>query len=147
MKKLFFGILVAVLVSVGLTSASVSAAPPTTAVTGVVTEAQMAVPGAMVTVLCNGHTETDTTDAHGSYLVTYLSADCPFGSTVKVTAKKGNKTGVASGTVEGKTTKLNLAIVNVSIPEYGLIGAVTAGGAGIGMIAYMRRRQQQQMQL
>jgi hypothetical protein len=66
--------------------------------------------------------------------------------TVKVTAEKNGKTGVATGTVQGITTKLNLAIVNVQIPEWGLIGAITAGGAGIGMIAFMRRRQQQQMQ-
>lgn len=142
MKKIVLGVLAATLISLG-GSASVFATPPTTDVTGVVTENQTAVPGATVTVLCNGNTETDTTDAWGSYLVTYPSASCPFGSTVKVTAVKGGKSGVSSGTVQGITTKLNLAIVNVSIPEYGLIGTLMAGGLGIGLIAYMRRRQQQ----
>jgi hypothetical protein len=141
MKKVVLGLLVAVFASVGITSTSVSAAPPQTSITGVVTEAQVAVPGASVTVLCSGHTETDTTNAQGAYLVNYPSADCPFGSTVKVTAQKDGKSGVASGTVEGKTTKLNLAIVNVEIPEYGLIGALMAGGMGAGFIAYRRRQQ------
>lgn len=141
MKKTVLGLLVAVFATVGITSASVSAAPPQTSVTGVVTESQMAVAGATVSVLCNGHTETDTTNATGAYLVNFPSADCPFGTTVKVTAQKGDKSGVASGTVQGVTTKLNLAIVNVEIPEYGLIGALIAGGMGLGFIAYTRRQQ------
>lgn len=145
-KKIMLGLFTAVVSSAGLFAASASAAPPTTDVTGVVTKNQMAVAGASVTVLCNGNTETDTTDAQGSYLVTYPSGQCPFGSTVKVTAVKGGASGVASGTVTGVTTKLNLAIVNVSIPEYGTIGAILAAGTGIGFISYMRRRQKQQSQ-
>jgi hypothetical protein len=145
-QKVVLALLAVVVASTGAMSATVGATPPKSDVTGVITENQVAVEGATVTVLCNGHTEVDTTDAFGSYLVTYPSADCPFGTTVKVTAKKGDKSGVASGTVQGITTKLNLAIVNVSIPEYGLIGGILAGSAGIGMIAYNRRRQQQNQQ-
>jgi hypothetical protein len=149
MKKLLTSALLAVFMSVGLLSGSVGAVgnTPQTEITGVVTENHVAVSGAMVTVLCKGNTKTDTTDAFGSYLVSFDSVDCPFGVTVKVTAEKDGKTGVRSGTVQGITTKLNLAIVNVPIPEYGLIGSLTAGGAGLGMIVYRRRRQQQaQMQ-
>lgn len=145
-QKLILGVLVAVIASASLVSGSAYATPPQSDVTGVITENQVAVAGATVTVLCNGHTEVDTTDAQGAYLVTYPSADCPFGTTVKVTAKKGTKSGVASGTVQGITTKLNLAIVNVSIPEYGMIGGIFAGGAGIGMLAFARRRQKQNLQ-
>jgi len=143
MKKLLTGLLVATFATVSMASASASAAPPQTSITGVVTENQTAVMGASVTVVCNGHTETDTTNAQGAYLVNYPSADCPFGETVKVTATKDGKSGVKSGTVRGVTTKLNLAIVDVEIPEYGVIGAFAAGGTGIGMVYYMRRRQQQ----
>jgi hypothetical protein len=147
MKKLVLGVLVAVFVSTGVASGSASATAPQTDITGVITESHVAVAGAHVTVLCNGNSQMDTTDAFGSYLTVFPSGDCPFGVTVKVTAVKNGKSGVATGTVQGITTKLNLAIVNVSIPEYGLIGALTAGGAGIGMIAYSRRRRQTQMQL
>jgi len=146
MKKLAIGVFVAAFVVLGI-SGPAMAAPPESDVTGVVTENQVAVAGATVSVLCNGKTEVDTTDAFGSYLVHFVSADCPFGTTVKVTAVKGGKSGVSSGTVQGVTTKLNLAIVNVSIPEYGLIGTLLAGGAGVGLIAYMRRRQQDQLGL
>jgi len=144
MKKLLLAVLVAVFVSAGVSAGSVSAVqPPQTDVTGVITESQAAVAGASVTILCNGHPRSDTTDAFGSYLAVFPIGHCPLGQTVKVTAEKNGKSGVTSGTVQGITTKLNLAIVNVSIPEYGTIGALIAGGAGIGMIAYTRRRQGQ----
>lgn len=146
MKRLVLGIFVAAFAAIGM-AAPAMAAPAETDVTGVVTENQVAVAGATVTVLCNGKSEVDTTDAFGSYLVHFVSADCPFGSTVKVTAVKGGKSGVSSGTVQGITTKLNLAIVNVSIPEFGVVATLMAGGVGIGLIAYMRRRQQAQLGL
>jgi hypothetical protein len=139
-KKLTYGVFAAILAMVGLVSSHASAAPATTAVTGVVTKNQMAVEGASVTVLCQGNTETDTTDAQGSYLVTYPIASCPFGSTVKVTAQKNGESGTNSGTVQGYTTKLNLAIVDVPIPEFGAIGALAAGAAGIGLVMVTRRR-------
>jgi len=143
MKKVLLGILVATFASVGVGTASASATPAQTDITGVITASSVAVAGANVTVLCDGHTMTDTTDAHGSYLAVFPIADCAFGSTVKVTAQKGGHSGVSSGTVQGITTKLNLSIVNVSIPEYGLIGAFAAGGLGLGAIAFTRRRQNQ----
>lgn len=146
MKKIILGLFVAVFAAAGAT-ATTNATPPTTDVTGVVTENHVPVAGATVKVICNGHTQWDTTDAHGSYLVTFPAGDCPFGSTVKVIAEKNKKSGVASGTVRGITTKLNLAIVNVSIPEFGMFGAVAAGGMGIGTIAYLRRRQKQGAQV
>jgi hypothetical protein len=143
MKQKIVTLLAIVVASTGLVTTTVGAEPPATEVTGVITENQVAVDGASVTAKCNGNTQTDTTDAYGSYRVLYAAADCPFGSTVKVTAQKGGKSGVASGTVQGITTKLNLAIVNVSIPEYGLIGGALAAVAGMGAIVYTRRRQEQ----
>jgi len=143
MKKLVVGLLVAVFASVGVGAASANAAAPQTDITGVITANSVAVAGAMVTVLCNGNTQMDTTDAHGSYLAIFTTAQCPFGTTVKVTASKGGHSGVATGTVQGITTKLNLAIINVAIPEYGLVGTIMAGAAGLGFMSYMRRRQKQ----
>ncbi len=123
---------------------SVSALPPQTDVTGVITHSGNPVAAADVTVTCGTTVKTDTTDANGSYLVTFASVECPFGSTVKVVAKKGGYSGSNSGTVHGVTTKLNIAIVNVSIPEYGWIGGILAAGTGIGAIAFTRRRFMQQ---
>jgi hypothetical protein len=146
MKKKLVGLVAAIALAVagGLLPATVHALPAQTDVTGVITKDFAAVAGAMVEVTCGGTTKTDTTDGSGSYLVTFTTAECPFGPTVKVVAKKGGYSGVGSGTVHGITTKLNIAIVNVSIPEYGWIGGIVAAGAGIGAIAFTRRRFSQQ---
>lgn len=146
MKKLLAGFLAVALVMVGVSSHAKALAAQTD-VTGVVTANFAAVANAQVTVTCKSDTASDMTDASGSYLVSFPATNCPFGSTVKVFAQKGGMSGTASGTVEGKTTKLNLAIVNVAIPEYGVVGALTAGVAGIGAIVYTRRRQGQASQL
>lgn len=120
------------------------ALPPQTDVTGVVTEQGNAVANASVKVTCMGFERTDIADAHGAYLVSFAAVECPFGTTVKVVGTKDGKSGTASGTVQGITTKLNIAIVNVSIPEYGWIGGLLAAGAGVGAIALTRRRVTQQ---
>lgn len=145
MKKVILGVFAAILASVGGVAPTVSAAPASTVITGVVTLNHMAVPGAMVSTVCGGSVQADTSDGQGAYLVSYPTAQCPFGSTVKVTAQKDGKSGVSSGTVQGITTKLNLAIVNVAIPEFGMTGTLLAGAAGIGLISYIRRRQQEQV--
>lgn len=126
---------------------SAHADAPQTTVTGVINDLgspPQPVAGAMVTVVCNGVTKTDTTDASGAYLVNFTAAQCPLGSALKITAKKGTMSGGQIGAVVGVTTKLNLGIVNVSIPEYGLIGGVLAATAGVGAILFARRRYSQQ---
>ena len=144
MKKKLLGLAVlAAFMVLGFAPAT-NALPPQTDVTGVITEKGNAVAGATVKVTCMGFERTDITDANGSYLVTFASVECPFGTTVKVTATKNGKSGSASGTVQGITTKLNIAIVNVSIPEYGWVGGVLAAGVGVGAIAFTRRRLAQQ---
>lgn len=144
-NKIVISALAAAFLVVGFVPATANALPPLTDVTGVVTDEKGdPVTGAEATVKCGTKTMMDTTDAHGSYLVSFDKADCDFGTTVKVSAKKDGKSGWETGTVSGITTKLNLAIVNVQIPEYGLISGILAGGAGIGAIIYFRRRQMQQ---
>ena len=142
---MLLGLLVAGAVLVGAGPAqSVGAIPPQTDVTGVITDAGVPVDAADVKVKCGTTTKMDTTDAFGSYLVTFTFAECPTGSTVTVTATKGPKSGTNTGTVVGITTKLNIGLVNVDIPEYGFIGAVLATGAGAGAIFFARRRFAQQ---
>jgi hypothetical protein len=148
MKKLILGALATILTAVGFATVSADAVPfmpPQTDVTGVITKnhSTVAVAGATVTGDCNGHMMSDTTDAHGSYLLVYPTTMCAFGDTIHVTATDGSLSGANSGTIQGITTKLNLAVVNVDIPEYGLIGAIAAGSAGIGLVAFTRRRQYQ----
>ena len=143
--KLITGAFAAGVVSLSLSGAVHATNGAVSEVTGVITENAAAVVGADVAVTCNGKTEMDTTDGWGSYRVAFAKADCDFGATVKVVATKDGKSGVASGMLQGITTKLNLAIVNVSVPEFGTLGMIAAGGMGLGFMAYMRRKQQAQL--
>lgn len=139
-KKLLGMIMAAVLLIAGASGGVVHALPPETDVTGIVTDGGTPVPGAMVTVKCGATTKTDTTNASGTYLVSFTAAECPPGSLVTVAAKKGTKAGTTTGRVVGITTKLNVGLVNIEIPEYGWLGGLLALGAGTGTVIFVRRR-------
>ncbi len=145
-KRMLMGIsLLAMLLGIGLVPQVVDAAAPvSTRVTGVISHDGSPMADAEVTVTCGAFSETDTTDAGGSYLVTFAASDCPLGSTAQIKAKKGDMSGTATGEVQGVTTKLNTAVVNASLPEYGLIAGLLATGAGGGAIIFARRRTAQQ---
>jgi hypothetical protein len=148
MKKKVMGMLMAaVLVVAGVGGTVVHALPPETDVTGIVTDGGNPVDGATVTVRCGATTKTDTTNSSGTYLVSFTAAQCPPGSMVMVTAQKGAKSGSEQGKIIGITTKLNIGLVNVSIPEYGLIGSILALGLGAGVVVYNRRRFEQSTSL
>ena len=113
--------------------AGVSAAPKaSTDITGVVTNGTP-VEGVKVTVVCDKHTQVRKTDSQGT-------TQCPDGSVVNVTAKSGKMSGVASGVVAGVTTKLNIAVVNVAVPEFGGIVGGLVAAAGAGGSFYLTRR-------
>lgn len=92
------------------------------------------VSGAKVTVICDGHSKKTITASNGSYLVQYATKKCPAGSNATASATKGTKTGSNSEKVNNVTgTTINLAIVNITIPEFsailGFIAVLIAGGA------------------
>lgn len=106
------------------------------------------VKNATVTVVCTNsvtlvkYTKKTTTDNNGVYAVVFNAKKCPAGSNVTVKAKKGSLVGKGSGTV-GTTgnAKINVAVVNVSVPELGWAAAIGATGvAGAGFLT-LRRRQ------
>lgn len=131
------------LLLVGMAPQSAEAASGITRVTGVISHDTTLMEGAEVAVTCGAFTQTDITDSGGSYLVSFGEVDCPLGSAVQIKAKKGDMSGTAWGEVQGVTTKLNTAVVNASLPEYGAIAGLLAAGAGVGTIFLVRRRAQQ----
>jgi hypothetical protein len=141
MKKIFL-----LLVGIGLFAFATptSALVPTgmTIVAGKVTHNNQAVSGANITVVCNTHSQNTTTNSNGDYGVTYDPADCPDGKVATVVASKNGMGGTNSGTV-GATgaINLNIAIVNVSIPEFGVITGFAGMAAAGGLFIYTRRRQ------
>lgn len=86
-------------------------------------------------------TNTDGTYCAGMVWTGDPPIECLDGDTVVVTAEKDGASGTSSGIVHGGMVgNLNIAVVNVWIPEF---STVTAGialiGAGMGFI-FLRRR-------
>lgn len=143
MKKLFLSMITTLGVILLLPVAAL-AAPTSTVVSGIVTDKDgKPVAGATVSVICNGNTKTDTSDASGAYAVSFTLAQCPSGKTAQVVASKGNNNGVNSGVVNAGHADVNIAVLNVKItsaPEFGLITAAAASIVGGGGFMMMRRR-------
>jgi hypothetical protein len=97
-----------------------------------------AVAGANVEVDCNGNIETTTTEYDGSYVVFYDKDDCAYGDTALVTASKDGASGSKSGPVE-QWGVFDVAIVNVSIPEFGLIAGSAVLAGSVVLFAVMRK--------
>jgi len=97
--------------------------------------------GVVVTVTCNGNSLTDKTGKSGTYLVQFTKQECPKNSKVKVSATVNGITGNSTGTATEDTARLNVAIVNVSVPELGVATGIGATVAGAGSIFVIRRRQ------
>lgn len=142
MKKLLASIFISLGFAV-MVPAVTFAAPvttPQTNVTGTVTANSTPINGANVTVTCGTHSGSDTTGSDGVYLVTFDAVDCPANSTVNVEAQKGSANGFNSGKANKITTKLNVALVNVSLPEMGLVTGTAAMAAVGGAFLVIRRR-------
>jgi hypothetical protein len=127
MKKVILGALSSLLLILAVPAASFAAAAQTD-VSGTVTDNGSLVQGADVTIMCNGLTRHTTTGGKGAYLFVFQKVNCPDGSNVTVTATKASMDGSNSGSVNSESNKLNVAIINVSLPE---LGAFAAGGAAI----------------
>lgn len=113
-----------------------------TVINGTVTNGGTPVNHANVNVTCNGHTLATATDSHGSYTVSFSSGLCGLNNKVTVVASVGNLSGSNSGTVQGNSCNTDVTVINVSVPEFGLLttisGSVISGGAFLAI----RRRSQ-----
>lgn len=141
MKKKLLSALMSGFALAVLVPASTFALASKTDVTGVVTNNGHPVSGAHVTVICDNNVKKTTTDGSGTYLVQYKIAKCPKGATVHVTATKSKEGGNNTGISNPVTTKLNVALVNVSLPEFGLITAGIATLIAGAAFVVVRRRQ------
>jgi hypothetical protein len=113
--------------------ASSSAPKGVTQVTGAVTNNGQAVKGAKVSVTCVSTTKNTKTDKTGTYLVQFNAKKCPLGSVITAAASKGKQSGSKTGTATSYTPQLNVALINISIPEFstvlGIVALVVAAGA------------------
>jgi len=153
MKKAFILTILALLVlSVSLVSAD-------TMIAGKIYNADWSdtVDGANVTVTCNGHSQSKTSENDGAYAVTFDTGDCNVSNTVSVHAiciegqciqsdSENPITGenTAEGTIhDGGELGIDipLGVVNVSIiPEFGIIVGVLTVLSAVGIFFVIRRK-------
>lgn len=96
---------------------------------------------ASVIVTCNGTVMSTISLDDGSYSVTYLQADCAYGSDLSVAGTKGDLHGYSEGVINDDAFMgWDLAIVNVPlVPEFGVfVGFMTLLSA-IGVFFFVRR--------
>ena len=141
MKK-SISLFMATVLAVLLVPASTLASSSLTDVSGVINFNGVHVgKGVKVTVSCNGHTVTGKTDKSGTYLVQFKKSQCKTKDTITVTATVNGITATSTAKADKETCRLNVAIINVSVPEYGLIGLTGAAITGSGAFFLIRRRQ------
>jgi hypothetical protein len=140
MKKKISLFLASVLTIVALPVAAM-AAPTTTIVTGQVTDNGVGVKGAKVVVVCNNFSKKTTSGAGGGYEVAFTVTQCPNGKVANVVATKGDLGGVNNSKVKNFDATDNVAIVNVSLPEFGIAAGIGATIIGGGAFLVIRRRQ------
>jgi len=144
MNKILIAIMaVFVLALVGAVSATV---PTLTVISGTIYEADNStvVPSAAVTVTCThasvDYVRTTTSATSGSYGVVFPVSQCDVGDSVAVDAVKDGADGSSTGTVDHKRTCLvNTGIINVSIPEFGVIAGAVALVGALGIFVYKRK--------
>jgi hypothetical protein len=149
--KNILSILLVLALTIGFASAGVPicATVETTYVAGIVTYESNPVDGAAVDVTCNGHVQSTTSAADGSYSVQYPASECSDGDSVSVSASKDSLNG-NSDTVTWSTSDTQIGclrlIVNVAcadvplIPEFTVVlGTLTAISA-VAVFFVVRRR-------
>jgi hypothetical protein len=142
MNKLFALTMVFALLVVGM----VAAVPiGTTYVTGQVTDnSNNPVSNVTLSIICNSEITTAITDGSGDYLVGLNDPTCGPGATAYVTATAYDVTN--SGKVCNGPNKddpqcegINLALVNLQIPEFGVIAGAVALIGALGIFAFRRK--------
>lgn len=99
---------------------------------------------ASVSIICNGATINTSTDASGKYSATFDGTACPEGTTVTVHATKGGQNGSGSKAVkkvyDDGSVIINLVLINISVPEFGLLTGVITTLASTGAYLFLKRK-------
>ena len=130
---------------IGLVVLPSAMAAPLTVITGTVTDADSnLVDGATVEVTCTHNSvdsvELTTTDVDGQYYVTFSPLDCDDGDAVTVAVTYGDQSGSNDGTVNYAECLVNVGIIDVQIPEFGVVAAGLALVGAIAGFAVMRKK-------
>ena len=145
-SKITLGIL-SILSAAALTATPVSAQViAQTWISGTVYNAShVPVSGGSVNVHCGSATQVATIGADGSYGISFSQSQCKAGDTAAATANTSdgsgsNSTTVTNTTVNGPIVDLDVAVVDITVPEFGLIGGIITMIGASGSYLYMRAR-------
>lgn len=101
--------------------------------------------GDNVTVTCNGHVQVVPFDAAGNYGATYPQTDCKAGdeasAIVAIAEGSGSNSGtVQNTTVNGPVVDLDVIVLDISVPEFGAVGAGVTGMASVAGYLYLKAK-------
>jgi uncharacterized protein YcnI len=140
MRKILASILCSLL-AVIIIPATASAHSSYTVITGRVTSANGSAENhAKVSVKCNGKKRVTYTGRQGWYKISFSSRQCRVGNTVTVTASKNGETASNTGKVRSASCRLDVAFINVALPEMGFVTGIAATTIGGGTVLLVRRR-------
>jgi hypothetical protein len=147
MKKLItIALIVITTLAVTMAPQQASAAVSGVVIQGKLTKSGQPVPNGRISIRIDGNTLTDlvNTDPDGNFSLVTNDTLVPPGSTVRIEFDD-NKDGIIDVTAEapaGPVVTINVDFVpTIPVPEYGLLGGIAAGGAGLVAVAWIRRRQ------
>jgi hypothetical protein len=125
-------------------STPIVSSTPSTLVSGTITDQNSdAIDAALVKITCN-HLGTEaimtvSSDANGKYHARYKISACDIGDAVKVNAKKDSVEGDNQGIVDtSRKSEINVSIVNVQIPEFGLIAGSLLSVGILSVLIYRK---------
>lgn len=148
-KKVSLGAFVAAGVFLGSSRAALAVDPviAQTWVSGTVyDESSNPVSGGSVTVYCAAESQTVPIGADGSYGATFSQSDCKVGDTASAVATTSEGSGTNSGVVQntavnGPVVDLDIAVLDITVPEFGQIaGVLTAVGSAGSYLVYKLKR-------
>lgn len=101
--------------------------------------------GGSVNVTCGSTTKVAIIDGSGNYAKTFTQVECKAGDTATATASTSDGSGSSSEVVQntvvnGPIVDLDIAVIDINVPEFGLIGGALTGLASIGGYLALRAK-------
>lgn len=101
--------------------------------------------GGNVNVTCGSTTKLAVIDGSGNYAKTFTQVECKSGDTATATASTGEGSGTNSEVVQntvvnGPIVDLDIAVIDITVPEFGLLGGALTGLVSVGGYLVMRSK-------
>lgn len=103
------------------------------------------VSGGSTNVNCGGTNKVATINSDGTYAVSFTQDECSAGDTASATASTSEGSGSSSTTVQntsvnGPIVDLDIAVIDINVPEFGVIGGALTGLASVGGYLVMKAK-------